>query len=355
MDSRKYIGMDVHQATISVAVRDAAGKLIMESVIETKAATILEFIRGLHGSLWVTFEEGTSAAWLYDLLKPHVAQLVVCDPRKNALLKAGNKSDRIDPRKLTDLLRAGLLSPVYHEESGVRTLRELARSYLSVTQDLTRVMNRLKALYRSWAIPCSGQRVYSPRYRQAWLEKLSQTGVRRRAERLYQQLDLLLPLRREARKELLRESKKHPANQLLREIPRLGPIRVALLIALVQTPHRFRTKRQLWAYSGLALRTRASGEYRFREGQLQRSKKSPTVRGLNPDHNHDLKGLFKSAATQVSAPGDPLGDFYQNLLARGMKPAMARLTLARKIAAIVLKIWKKGERFDPGQLKRQCA
>src|SRR5215467_63393 len=210
MDSRKYIGMDVHQATISVAARDAAGKLIMESVIETKAATILEFVRGLHGSLWVTFEEGTSAAWLYDLLKPHVAQLVVCDPRKNALLKAGNKSDRIDPRKLTDLLRAGLLSPVYHEESGVRTLRELARSYLSVTQDLTRVMNRLKALYRSWAIPCSGQRVYSPRYRQAWLEKLSQTGVRRRAERLYQQLDLLLPLRREARKELLRESKKHP-------------------------------------------------------------------------------------------------------------------------------------------------
>jgi len=168
-------------------------------------------------------------------------------------------------------------------------------------------------------------------------------------------VELLLPLRREARKELLRESKKHPANQLLREIPRLGPIRVALLIALVQTPHRFRTKRQLWAYSGLALRTRASGEYRFREGQLQRSKKSPTVRGLNPDHNHDLKGLFKSAATQVSAPGDPLGDFYQNLLARGMKPAMARLTLARKIAAIVLKIWKKGERFDPGQLKRQCA
>src|SRR5499427_5734447 len=168
MNDAKYIGMDVHQATISVAVRDAAGKLIMESVIETKAATILEFIGGLHGSLWVTFEEGTSAAWLYDLLKPHVAQLVVCDPRKNALLKAGNKSDRIDPRKLTDLLRAGLLSPVYHEESGVRTLRELARTYLTVTKDATRVMNRLKGVYRSWAIPCGGQTVYAPRHRSAW-------------------------------------------------------------------------------------------------------------------------------------------------------------------------------------------
>ena len=106
MNQAKYIGMDVHQATISVAVMDSAGKLILESNLETKAATILQFIGGLRGSLLVTFEEGTSAAWLYDLLKPHVANVLVCDPRKNALLKDGSKSDRIDARKLAELLRA---------------------------------------------------------------------------------------------------------------------------------------------------------------------------------------------------------------------------------------------------------
>jgi len=355
MDSRKYIGMDVHQASISIAVRDANGKLVMESVIETKAATILECIRGIRGNLWVAFEEGTSAAWLYDLLKPHVAQVIVCDPRKNALLKTGNKNDRVDARKLSDLLRAGLLTPVYHGESGVRTLRELARSYLTVTKDLTRVMNRLKALYRSWAIPCAGEKVYSARHRSAWLEQLSEVGVRRRADQLYQQLDMLLQIRREARRELLTESRKHPAQELLRQIPRLGPIRVALVIALLQTPHRFRTKRQLWAYCGLALQTRSSGEYRFTGGQLQHSQKLPALRGLNINHNHDLKNLFKSLATHVSTSSGPLGDFYRSLLAKGMKPAMARLTLARKMAAIVLTIWKKGERFDPEQLKRQAA
>ena len=67
----------------------------MESILETKAATILEFFEGLRGTLSVTFEEGTWAAWLYDLLKPHVAKLGVCNPRKNALFKDGNKSDRI--------------------------------------------------------------------------------------------------------------------------------------------------------------------------------------------------------------------------------------------------------------------
>jgi hypothetical protein len=83
MSQEKYIGMDVHQATISAAVMDAYGKLIMECLLETKAATIVEFVRGLHGPLSLTFGEGTSAAWLHDLLKPHViSRLVVCDPRR---------------------------------------------------------------------------------------------------------------------------------------------------------------------------------------------------------------------------------------------------------------------------------
>jgi hypothetical protein len=83
MESAKYIGMDVHKDTISIAVLNSSGKLVMESIIETKAITILEFVHGLRGSLYMTFEEGTWAAWLYDLLKPHVTKLVVCDPRRN--------------------------------------------------------------------------------------------------------------------------------------------------------------------------------------------------------------------------------------------------------------------------------
>ena len=103
------------------------------------------------------------------------------------------------------------------------------------------------------------------------------------------------------------------------------------------------------------MRTRISSEYQYKGGQLQHGRKPPALRGLNVNHNHELKNIFKSAATQASASGDPLGDFYQNLLAGGMEPPMARLTLARKIAAITLKIWKKGERFDPAKLKQQAA
>ena len=117
----------------------------MESILETEAATILQFFAGLRGTLSVTFEEGTWSVWLYDLLNSQVDQLVVCNPRKNALLKDGNKSDRIDARKLAELLRGNQLKPVYHGETGVRMLRELSRSYLTIVKDLSRVMNRLKA------------------------------------------------------------------------------------------------------------------------------------------------------------------------------------------------------------------
>src|SRR5436853_7503301 len=355
VNSEKYIGLDVHQATISVAVMDSRGKVVMESILETKASTILEFFAGLRGTLSVTFEEGTWAAWLYDLLKPHVAKVVVCNPRKNALLKDGNKSDRIDARKLAELLRLDNLKPVYHGETGVRMLRELARSYLTIVKDLTRVMNRLKALYRSWAIPCAGRDVYYTRHRTEWLGKIREAGVRRRAEQLYQQLDMLQHLRQQARRELLAESRKHPITAKLRKIPSLGPIRSELAVALIQTPHRFRTKRQLWAYSGLALETRISAEYSYATGQLRGSKKMISIRGLNKDHNHDLKGLFKGVATMASVRPGPFQDFYQALLDKGMKPTMARLTLARKIAAITLTLWKKGESFDANKLKPQAA
>jgi len=355
MNDVKYIGLDVHQATISVAVLDSAGKLVMEAILETKAETILQFLRGLRGSLHVTFEEGTCAAWLHDLLKPHVAQVLVCDPRKNALIKAGNKSDRIDARKLADLLYLNKLNPVFHGETGIRVLKEVARSYLALTRDTTRVMNRLKALYRSWAIPCAGQRVYAPRYRSEWLAKISEAGVHRRAEIYYQQLDALRSLREQVRRDLLAEGRKHSAMKLLRQIPSIGPIRAVLLIALMQTPHRFRTKRQLWAYCGLALKTSTSGEYRIVEGQLKRSRKFLAIRGLNANHNHDMKNIFKGAATRAAAVPGPFQEFHAGLVARGMKPTMARLTLARKIAAITLIVWKKGVRFDAEHLKQQAA
>jgi transposase len=215
-------------------------------------------------------------------------------------------------------------------------------------------MNRLKAIYRSWGIPCAGQQVYALRHRTAWLSKIAEAGVRRRAEFYYQQFDALAALRQEARRELLQESRKHFAVKLLRQIPSFGPIRAALLVALIQTPHRFRTKRQFCLHWPGAedLRER---RIPLRGRPKQRSKKALAIRGLNINHNHDLKNIFKGAATWAVANSGPFQNFYEACLARGMKQSMARLTLARKMAAITLLVWKKGVRFDAEHLKQPAA
>jgi transposase len=272
---------------------------------------------------------------LYDLLRPHVTKVLVCDPRKNALLKAGNKSDRIDARKLAELLRSNLLRPVYHGEHGVRTLKELSCSYLTISVDLVRVMTRLKAVYRSWAIACAGKQVYAPRYRAQWLGKITEAEVRRRAKFYYQQLDVLRSLRQQVRRELLAESGKHKSSKLLCQIPSIGPIRAAQLIAILQTPHRFRTKRQLWAFGGLGIETHSSADHRYVDGQLQPSKKQVSLRGLNRNHNHELNNIFKGAAIIAATNAGPFPEFYAAVVAKGIRPEMARLTMrARSLRSL---------------------
>jgi transposase len=253
------------------------------------------------------------------------------------------------------LLRAGLLSAVYHGEQSALEVQHLVRSYSQLTEDTTRVMARLKAVFRSRAIVCVGKQLYGKRHREEYLAQLATSGLRRRAECLYQELDALQPLRRQMRRELIVECRKHGAARWLQSVPWLGPIRAALLIGRVQTPHRFRGKRQFWSYCGLGLETRDSGQYRVRNGQVERRKQAVLIRGLNWNHNHELKNLFKSAATAASTRSGVFREFYLGLLAKGTRPEMARLTLARKIAAITLHVWKKGENFDAQHLKPQAA
>jgi hypothetical protein len=156
----RYVGLDVHRETISAPVLNESGRWVQQSILATRAAAILDFTGGMRGTLHVTFEEGTHSAWLYDLRRRRVARPLVCNPRKNALLKSGNKRDAIDVCRLAELLRADMLSLVDHGQSA-QEVEHLARSYAMLNEDTTRVMGRLKAVFRSHAIPCAGKKLYA--------------------------------------------------------------------------------------------------------------------------------------------------------------------------------------------------
>jgi transposase len=347
MNQIKYIGMDVHKATTVIVVLNVAGKAIAEAVIETTSSSILDFLKSQRGTLHVTLEEGTQAAWLYDLIRPHVANVVVCDPRK--IPKQGTKADKIDAKRLAELLRTNVLTPVYHGEQSTKELKELIHSYTSVVEDGTRIKNRLKALFRGRGIDCSGSAIYSPDERKQWLSKLDTAAVRARANRLWEELECVERLCEEAQQELMAEARKHAAFKILLSIPGIGPVRAAVILGVAGTPHRFRSKRQFWTYCGLSVVTETSSEYTVVNGRVCRSKKRPLVRGLNRNYSRTLKWTFKSAA-KTTASG-PWRSHFEFMVANGTRESLALLTLARKIASITLALWKKGERYDQKKLK----
>jgi len=344
----KYVGLDVHQATTVISVRDTSGRVIAREVVATDEASLTGFLGRMRGSVSVTLEEGTQAQWLHDILQPVADRVVVCDRRGES--KRGNKGDQVDADELSRQLRDGSLRAVYHGSTHGASLRELARSYQSVVLDTTRVMQRIKALFRARGIKTPGTRVYRPAHRAQWLAKLPAGGARFRAEMLFAQLDLLQELRPKAKARMVGEARHHDAWQVLNTVPQLGPIRVAQLLAILRTPWRFRSKRSLWAYCGLAVTTSTSSEFLIERGQPVRRSRPPLTRGLNRNHHPVLKQIFKSAANGAVAHPGPLQDFYLARTERGMRPELARLTLARKLAAVALRTWKTGEPYDPTYL-----
>src|ERR1700687_3624528 len=175
-----YVGMDVHRASVVMVVLNGAGKVVMQSVIETGAERVRGFLNQLRGKLYVTFEEGTQATWLHDVVRALVTEVVVCDPRHNKLLQSGNKNDRVDAQKLAELLRNRSLKAVYHGDHGVRTLKELVRTYDCLVSDTTRVMNRLKAIFRGRAIACGGHDIYRQDRRNQRLGEMGEARAQKR-------------------------------------------------------------------------------------------------------------------------------------------------------------------------------
>jgi len=346
------VALDVHQATTLASVREDSGRVIVRSILPTEEPALVEFFRGMRGTIQVAFEEGTQAQWLHDLLVPLVDRVVVCDRRGER--RSGNKGDQVDADELSEELRRGSLSAVYHGSAERATLKELTRSYANLVEDTTRVMLRLKALFRARGIPAPGKRVYHPRERAEWLAQLADRGARLRAEALYAELDVLRALRPQAKAAMVAEARRDPAWPVLQSIPFYGPVRVAVLLATMQTPWRFRTKRNLWAYAGLAVVTKTTAEYVLVGGRPVRRRRPPLTRGLNRNHNRVLKDVFKGAATAATAQPGPLQDWYREVLARGVREELARVTLARKLAALTLRLWKTGERFDPTKLTTQA-
>ncbi len=345
----RYIGLDAHSSSCTVAVVGPSGRRLQSQVLETNAKVLIDFLKTIPGTLHLCLEEGTHSHWLYEVLSPHVKELVVVAVGRST----GSKSDERDAFGLAEALRIGAIrTRVYKGLGEWEQLRELTRAHAMVVSDSVRVQNRIKSLYRSRGISTAGKDVYRSSSRETWLDKLPEK-VRPLARILYEELDAVRKLQQRAEKEMLDESHRHRISRILETCPGLGPIRVAQLLPVVVMPYRFTNKRAFWAYAGLAIVMRSSSDWvRTQDGKWARLPVQQT-RGLNRNHNHTLKQVFTGAATTViqkSQEEEPIYRHYQQLLDGGTKPNLAKLTVARQIASIVLSMWRSEEVYNPTKL-----
>jgi len=349
----RYIGLDPHGTSCTFGVIGPSGRKLRNDVVETNGKALVSYLRGIPGRKHLCLEEGTQSAWLYEILSPHVEEIVVAGIGESR----GQKSDVLDAFRRAEELRTGTIKKqVFKAPRMYSRLRELGRVHSMLVRDVVRVQGRVKAMYRARGVGTPGKSVYGPKEREQWLRQLP-VSSRWATEKLHQQYDLLLELKHEAEQELVAEARKHRISKVLATAPGLGPIRVARLLPIVVTPHRFRTRSQFWAYCGLGIVMRSSSDWiQSPNGGWMRAQVQQT-RGLNRQHNSSLKNIFKGAATTVvmRLHTDPLYEHYIQLTSAGTKPNLAQLTIARRIAAIVLRMWKDEQEYDPGKLKQKVA
>ena len=343
----RYIGLDAHTTSCTLAVVGPSGKRLRELVVETSGEALIGTLHSISGQRHLCIEEGELSGWLYEVLRPHVHRLVVAQPPRG---QKGPKSDKIDAYQWAEQLRINAIeTKVFKAPSRYPALRELGRTYRIVSQDLVRAKNRLKSLYRRRGVYVSGNGLYVREKQKTWLEKLP-VSAQVAAQTLHAEVDSLAGLKSKVQDNLLAEATKHAIVKTLMTAPGLGAIRVAQLVPIVVTPHRFRTARHFWSYCGLGIVMRSSSDWvQLADGGWIRAEIKQT-RGLNKNRSAVLKYLFKGAATTVisqQAGQSPLRDSYQRLLDCGTKPNLAKLTIARKIAAAVLRMWKEEKPYDP--------
>ena len=339
----RYIGLDAHVQSCTLGVVGPSGKRLSKMVVETNGKALISAVSSIPGHRHLCIEEGAQSAWLYEILRPHVEELVVTIAPKSR----GDKDDERDAFARADDLRTGRLRGVYKAPKQFAGLRAAGRAYGMALQDTVRAKNRLKAVWLSRGIT-TDTGIYETEARKAWLKKVP-PAQRQFAQWLGRTLDELTPLRDEAEAWLLKEAKSHPITRTLATSPGLGPIRTAQLVAIVVTPHRFRTSRQFWSYCGLAIVTRSSSDWtKDRSGAWKRVERQRTL-GLNRDRQPQLKAIFKGAATTVIGrmKDHPLHQHYQAMLDKGIRHNLAKLTIARQIAAATLSMWKHEEVYDP--------
>lgn len=315
-----YIALDWANSNMAVARLSKESERMHCNETRSSVEDLRFYLDNLRGSKILTFEETTTAQWLYTELKGSVDEILVCDPYRNKLLSEGAKTDKIDSIKLVQLLRANLLKPVYHSGEVFLEIRKLVSGYNDLVQEGVRLKNQRSAIFRA-----EGKADIDVKASSAF-GNIILSSIEKRIE-LYEKEKESLG------KEFEKVVKKHSMVRLLDEIPGIGPIGAVKVASIVVNIDRFPHRNNFLSYCGLVKLIRMSGGRSYGE-KLAR-------------HRRDLKAVFKTAALSVVKNENEFRNYYEWLMKnRNYSERNARHAVARKIAITVFGVMKCKKHYN---------
>ncbi|MCX6032120.1 MAG: transposase [Chloroflexi bacterium] len=335
-----HIGADVDSRITELAV--VGGPTVTHFTVPTAIPPLMEVLKAIRSPKVLVIEEGPMADWFCRHLRPVVDELVICDPRRNKLIcDDGDKTNRIDAKKLGELSQAKMLRPVYHTDAQDRVcLKQWVSLYADRVIQAVREINKLRARCRMWGVHPPAGALRNLQRRDPWLKTLD-PALAGQLRLLFLSFDAASEIVLRCRQELARRAKAYEIVARWQDMPGVGLIRAITFLAYMDTPWRFATRKKAWRYCGVGLQRYASGTDRW-------GREKPGTQRLAWAANKRLKNVVMGATMSAIHQGDnviALG--YQQRVAQGMCPGNARHAMARKQVDRMMAMWKKGSAYSP--------
>jgi transposase len=338
MSSLLFVGLDLGSNHCYQTVINADGKFVSERSIPTSEFHLRSAFATLGKQAFVHFEASELAPWVYSIISPLVAQVVVSHPRSMAWIgKDSLKDDAIDARKLADLLRLNQTHPVYYENlESRRHFKHLVTHYEQLAHDQARLKAKIKARLRTLGIIRQDSHLFAKSGQIQLLDSIKQPALKIMMTQSFAVLNQMLETQGAARVSMIEFSRQFAEVRLLQTAPGVGIITACKFVGYLQTPKRFSNKRQLWRYCRLGITRRESNGKRLSYPRLDRS-------GVGSLKDVSRK-VFEAALR--TKKDNLFKRFYEQSLTETKNKVHARLSTQRKILATLRAMWIKMMPFE---------
>jgi transposase len=335
MTTIDYIGFDVHKKTISFCIKEQDGRILKEGTIAARRADLSAWAEA-QVKPWIGALEATLfTGWIYDHLRPFAQELKVANPAMlKAIAASKKKNDRVDARKIADLLRCALLPECYMAPVGIRELRRVLRYRNLVVREATRMKNRIAGLLMETGTAYNQQRLHGKAYFSELLGSLQAmpASVLQLLRLSRGQVELFEGIQQRLMKELRTNDMLRERVERLQSIPGVGEVLALTWVLEIGEVQRFSSIAQAVSYCELCSAQRSSA------GQEQRGP-------ISKQRNKYLQTILIEAAKLAPRYNSQLAAVHERELGRGNRNR-ATLAVARKLLAYLMAVDKSEKAFE---------